>query len=380
MISNKDQTTMVSKTQEKETQKKEDSVMEEQKKAKENTADIQRNGFQLTINNPEDHGLGHTALKRILMENFTTLDYYCMADEIGGETETYHTHLYVHFASRVRVSTVKKHFPPAHIEVANGTAKQNIDYVKKAGKWADTEKSETRVEGTFEEWGTVPHAKGRRQEMAELYDMVKAGYTNSEIINENPDYIVYLDKLDKLRTMLLVDKYKGTRRLDLKVVYLYGATGQGKTRSVLDTYGDSSVYKVTNYKNPFDLYACQPVMCFDEFRSQLPISDMLEYLDVYPLILPARYNDKVMCAEIIYMTSNLALEDQYSHVQTDSPETWKAFLRRIHEVHYYDEKGNITVYDSMEKYLNRRNSFHEPTQEELLSLPFTDGKGGEKDE
>lgn len=305
--------------------------MEEQKKAKKNTADIQRNGFQLTINNPEDHGLGHTALKRILMENFTTLDYYCMADEIGGETETYHTHLYVHFASRVRVSTVKKHFPPAHIDVANGTAKQNIDYVKKAGKWADTKKSETRVEGTFEEWGTVPHAKG-------------------------------------------------TRRLDLKVVYLYGATGQGKTRSVLDTYGDSSVYKVTNYKNPFDLYACQPVMCFDEFRSQLPISDMLEYLDVYPLILPARYNGKVMCAETIYIISNLALEDQYSHVQTDSPETWKAFLRRIHEVHYYDEEGNITVYDSMEKYLNRRNSFHEPTQEELLSLPFTDGKGGEKDE
>ena len=62
MISNKDQTNMVSKTQEKETQKKEDSVMEEQKKAKKNTADIQRNGFQLTINNPEDHGLGHTAL------------------------------------------------------------------------------------------------------------------------------------------------------------------------------------------------------------------------------------------------------------------------------------------------------------------------------
>lgn len=276
MISNKDQTTMVSKTQEKETQKKEDSVMEEQKKAKKNTADIQRNGFQLTINNPEDHGLGHTALKRILMENFTTLDYHCMADEIGGETET-------------------------------------------------------RMEGTFEEWGTVPHAKG-------------------------------------------------TRRLNLKVVYLYGATGQGKTRSVLDTYGDSSVYKVTNYKNPFDLYACQPVMCFDEFRSQLPISDMLEYLDVYPLILPARYNGKVMCAETIYIISNLALEDQYSHVQTDSPETWKAFLRRIHEVHYYDEEGNITVYDSMEKYLNRRNSFHEPTQEELLSLPFTDGKGGEKDE
>lgn len=34
-------------------------------------------------------------------------------------------------------------------------------------------------------------------------------------------------------------------------------------------------------------------LVFEEFHSQIPIGDMHNYLDIYPLMLPARYNDKV---------------------------------------------------------------------------------------
>ena len=68
----------------------------------------------------------------------------------------------------------RKHFPEAHIEAAHGSVQSNIDYIRKSGKWADTEKSETCVEGTFEEWGTIPTQKGKREDMAELYDLVKS--------------------------------------------------------------------------------------------------------------------------------------------------------------------------------------------------------------
>ena len=91
---------------------------------------------------------------------FPTLKYFCMSDEIGIEG-TYHTHFYCVFSSRVRFSTIKKHFPEAHIEAAHGSVQSNIDYIRKSGKWADTEKSETCVEGTFEEWGTIPIQKGK---------------------------------------------------------------------------------------------------------------------------------------------------------------------------------------------------------------------------
>ena len=61
----------------------------------------------------------------------------------------------------------------------------------------------------------------------------------------------------------------------------------------------------------------------------------------------------------------LGLEDQYTEVQKESPETWAAFLRRIHEVQVYLEDGTIVKYDSVEKYLNRNKEFHklEPADE-----------------
>lgn len=91
----------------------------------------------------------------------------------------------------------------------------------------------------------------------------------------------------------------------------------------------------------FDFYQSQSVLVFEEFRSQIPISDMLNYLDVYPLMLPARYFNRVACYETIYITSNLSLEEQYKSVQNSSPKTWEAFLRRITDVWEFKENGKI---------------------------------------
>lgn len=339
-----------------------DSIAGQTKAAK----NIQRNAFQLTVNNPSCHGYSHHDIKDKLVSYFSTLKYFCMSDEIG-EKGTPHTHVYVCFSSRVRFSSLKKHFPEAHIEPAYADVQSNIDYIRKAGKWADTSKAETRVEGSFEEWGTVPVQKGRCQDMQELYELIQAGYSNAEILALNNDYIMMIDKLDKVRTMLLTEKYKGTRRLGMKVIYISGTTGAGKTRGVLDEHGDANVYRVSDYRHPFDSYNCQEVLVFDEFRSQLPISDMLNYLDIYPLELPARYANKYACYETVYILTNWKLEDQYKEVQLNDMESWAAFLRRIHEVRVYSEDKAVTVYSPVEKYMNRHTSFQPAPAE---GIPF----------
>ena len=95
----------------------------------------------------------------------------------------------------------------------------------------------------------------------------------------------------------------------------------------------------------FDAYHGQDVLVFEEFNSQIPIEAMLNYLDVYPLTLPARYNDRTACYTQVYITSNLPLHEQYISVRHNRPETWRAFLRRIHHVYAYLSDGSVVEID-----------------------------------
>ncbi len=329
--------------------------------------DTQSNKYLFTANNPLEKGYSHTAIFDILRTNFKTLKYCCMADEQGS---TFHTHAFVAFDSRVRFSMVQKYFPGVHIVSCKGTTTDNITYIKKSGKWQDDIKHGTHIEGSFVEYGTPPpDSKGRLSDMTELYQMISDGYTNAEILAVNQDYILQIDKIDKVRTTLLTEKYKGLFRTDQEVIYISGETGSGKTSGVLQEYGCENVYRVTDYDHPFDGYNCQPVLVFDEFRSSLRIKDMLNYCDIYPLELPARFSNKYACYNKVYIISNWSLEQQYKEIQTEDKKTWAAFLRRIKKVMVYT-KEKVTTYDSVEKYLKRNEEFKGLSDEEQQSLPF----------
>ena len=312
--------------------------------------------YQLTINAPVEKGWNHPHILDVLRNNFKTLVYVAMADEQGTQ---YHTHIFVVFASRVRFSMIKRYFSEAHIEKCKGTVSDNVNYVKKTGKWEnDISKQEKKIEGTFEEYGTQPpDSKGKRSDMSELYQMVIDNLTNAEILAQNQDYILQIDKIDKVRTTILTEKYKETVRLDLEVTYISGATGTGKTRGVFEKNGYANVYRVTDYLHPFDGYNCQPVICFDEFRSSLRLKEMLLYCDIYPLELPSRFTNKFACYNKIYIVSNWELERQYSEWQKEDKESWDAFLRRIHKVIVYDKYGNTVKYDSVKSYMEREEFF-----------------------
>ena len=350
-----------------------------------NIPDTQANKWQLTINStdrpvsdPEGNIIkdaddepviyNHDTIKEILSKNFTTLQFYCLGDEKGSN---YHTHIFLYFTSRVRFSKIKKAFPTAHIEKANANISENIMYIRKEGKWADTEKSETSIAGSYEEWGVQPpDSKGRLADMSELYQLVKDGASNSEIIATNQDYILCIDKIDRLRTTLLIDKYKSTLREDLHVCYISGDTAVGKTRGIIEAHGAENIYRVTDYQHPFDHYENQPVLVFDEFRSNLPLSDMLNYLDVYPLVLPARYSNKYSAFCTVYLLSNWRLEDQYSEKQRTDIKSWKAFLRRIHEVRVYTGFRTYETYNSVDEYFERGKNSEEFVPAKQIEVPF----------
>lgn len=288
--------------------------------------------YQLTINNPLDHGFNHDQIKSIL-SNFTSLTYWCMCDEVG-EQGTPHTHVYVVFKNSVMFDTMHKKFYGVHIEKANGSNQENRDYVRKEGKWADNPKHETNKPETFEESGELPPDKTKVQSQAEeIVQMIRDGMSNAEILEACPSAYSKLTYIEQTRQTLLQEQHKDAWR-NIDVTYLWGDTGAGKTRSVMDKYGYSKVYRTTDYNHPFDSYKGQDVIVFEEFRSSLKVQDMLLYLDGYPLELPCRYANKVACYTKVYLITNIPLDKQYPNVQEESPETWDAFCRRIHHVQH----------------------------------------------
>ena len=292
----------------------------------------------LTINNPVEKGYTHDKLQE-LMKQFTNVTFYCMSDEIGLETKTYHTHLFMYSPNGIRFRTVQSRIPNCHIDYCKGTAQQNRDYVFKEGKHAGTDKEDTRVDGTQLEWGEMPvERQGRRNDIIDLYDMIANGMTDYQILDTSPDYMLQLNQIRLTRQVIRSEKFKNTFR-QLTTTYIYGSTGCGKTRYVMEKYGYENVYRVTNYKHPFDEYKGQDVVLFDEFRSSLPLVDMLKYLDGYPVLLPCRFVDTQACFTKVYFTTNISLDKQYVNIQRDEIESYKAFLRRIHKVINWDKQS-----------------------------------------
>ena len=292
--------------------------------------------WMITINNPQTCGLDHHRILELLQ--LFRPDYFCLSDEIAS-TGTYHTHIFLYSHSPMRFGTVKRRFPPAHIDKANGTAQENRDYIRKEGKWAETAKAETRVDGSFVEFGSMPTpAEESAPKMFQLLQDVTDGFTTVEIIKNNPGFAFKGRDIDSLRESLQSEQYR-TESRELKVHYLYGDTGTGKTRGIFAKHPAAEICRLTDYGGRtglrFDAYHGQKVLVFEEFHSQVPIEAMLNYLDVYPLMLPARYNDRVACYTVVYITSNIPLDEQYQDIQRYKLETWRAFLRRINTVTEY---------------------------------------------
>jgi hypothetical protein len=93
----------------------------------------------------------------------------------------------------------------------------------------------------------------------------------------------------------------------------------------------------------------EDVMVFEEFRESLPIQEMLQYLDGYPLKLKARYQDRVACYTKVYVISNWSFYAQYKKEQKTDKKTIDAFKRRFKFI------GTLSEVKEYEKRLEHDN-------------------------
>lgn len=314
----------------------------------------------ITINNPLEHGFTHDEIRNQLMQ-FKNLVYFCFCDEEGDECETLHTHVYLVLRSPAPWDRIQKHFPNCHRDIVNGTSSEVRAYVLKdgekfhkneSGEYSYTDSSGHIHSGinfsdSFVEYGNLPQEhQGKSKDYEIVVQMVHEGKTDAEIIDVCPSAYTKIEDIQRVRGIYRDSAFAYSWR-NLTVTYVFGTTGSGKTRSVMEKYGYKNVYRVTDYKHPFDAYDGQDVLIFEEFRGGIRHGDMLNYLDGYPLQLPCRYFNRQACFTKVFIISNIPPTEQYVGVD---PESRKAFFRRIHKVVEYVGKEFPIEYNSVDSW------------------------------
>ena len=96
--------------------------------------------------------------------------------------------------------------------------------------------------------------------------MVEEGAGNAEILRAYPSAMNHLPRIDQARQTFLAERYRKTFR-ELSVTYIWGRTGVGKTRSVMEEYGYENVYRVTNYRIPLTATTVSQSFCLTNFAA-----------------------------------------------------------------------------------------------------------------
>ncbi len=315
--------------------------------------------WQLTINNPAEHGITRDTLIGLL-QTLGNRAYFCLCDECG-ENGTYHFHVFIFRPSALKFSQLKQLFPTAHIERCIGSCQENRAYVLKDGDKYNkdengfyeyiTSKGQTKKGqnfGNFFENTELPDEKAASKNNASrVVEMIQIGATDEEIVEQVPSTYRDLDKIQRLRSTYRDKHFRSTWR-DLEITYIFGKTGSGKTRGVMEQYGYENVYRVTDYSHPFDTYEGQDVIIFEEFRSNIKCGDMLNYLDGYPLLLPSRYYNRQACYTKVYLISNWSPNLQYNSMRDEDKE---AFFRRMTKIIEYVSSDMQLEYPSYNEYL-----------------------------
>ena len=230
--------------------------------------------------------------------------------------------------SPIRFSTLKRRLPTAHLEPRSGPIQQAINYVTK---------KETRIiDEPRLEHGIIRHSdeKGRRKDVEVVREAIlEKGLSADEVFLQVPESNRMTAMVEKL--VAARDRSRHTKPRQMEVIWLYGPPGTGKTSLAVEM-GGTSYYRVTDYQHPFDSYSGEGVLILDEFDGEMRLSTLLNVLDIWPTMLPARYADRVAAYSQVVLVSN---EEPWSFYSWASVSRRQALARRINTIMYVDASG-----------------------------------------
>ena len=253
----------------------------------------------------------------------------------------YHIHLVETENKATRFSTVAKKLGNSHIEPMRGTKEQAEAYIEKKG--AFEEKGEV-ILGYFGNRDSIQNNSGKRNDL-DIEHMIRKGELNAtnltRYILDNSNTDTEAKRIENRYTRIMHDIYDHKERPNIKVIYVEGKTGSGKTRGALERYPDifqASVDEKNNFA--FDNYHGEKCLLLDELRPGVfNVGFLLKLLDKHPFLFNVKYGNFPACYDTVIIATAFPLNKWFADENIEGNDDRQAqFRRRINE-YYIAENG-----------------------------------------
>jgi hypothetical protein len=234
----------------------------------------------------------------------------------GAGAPRFHWQLYIEMNVRSSAAQVRAAFGwrPNEVWLAPryGTQQDAIAYTQKQDSAVTDERGESR-------WAEIGERRG--PDAAALWpaleQQVQAGASYADIADVNfKAAVMYASGLQK--AIAAIQNKTAPQWRDVKVYYLYGGSGTGKTRYVYNKH-PGQIYKKLEGQW-WDGYEGQDVLLFDEFRgekSSIQLEYLLQILDGYELSVNVRGSTRVARWTTVYITSNRTFDKLYPYISEE---------------------------------------------------------------
>lgn len=256
------------------------------------------------------------------------MSYLIYGREICPQTSRQHWQGYVEFKNSIRQSRVKRLLLNSHIERRAGSVESAVSYCRK--------------DGDFTEHGQQSQ-QGKRSDLESISNAISTGEsTLAAVAISHPSKFV---QYGRGLTFLSAVSSSATQRVwrSVSVEIWWGETGTGKTRKWFETHWPNCYrFQYSRNNDWWDGYERQPAICFDEFSSQIMLSNMLMYCDGHPMRLEVKGAHAYANWTSITIISN---DNPNTFYHNCPSEKRRAFARRITKVLHFTSEG-ITETDS----------------------------------
>lgn len=228
-----------------------------------------------------------------------------------GATGTVHLQGVMVLRSGCTLTALKRRIPGAHLEEMSGTLDQAIHYSSKPHDGcvckhcvaARLLPDDGVVAGPFS-FGEKPAVQGKRTDIDNAMEMIRAGKREREIAETEPGvWLRYNRSLEKYRRLLTPNRTQPTKSLAL-----WGPPGSGKSKRAFEEGSDSQFWVVRPKESRgavwWDGYESQDVVVIDEFYGWMSRDLVQRLCDRYPLNVETKGGSVAFTSPRIIFTSN----------------------------------------------------------------------------